>query len=119
MSSTEQEIVERARAGATQDEVLAWSAINSGSRNLDGLASMAEVLANAFAALPGELVLDPPASVEAIDTQGREIQIEHGRHLHLKVRPDAPVQLLLTGHMDTVFAVDHPFQRRAGSRTEW
>jgi glutamate carboxypeptidase len=110
MSSTEREIVERARAGATQDEVLAWSAINSGSRNLDGLASMAEVLANAFAALPGELVLDPPASVEAIDTQGHEIQIEHGRHLHLKVRPDAPVQLLLTGHMDTVFAADHPFQ---------
>ena len=34
----------------------------------------------------------------------------HGRNLHLKVRPDAPVQLLFTGHMDTVFAVDHPFQ---------
>ena len=28
----------------------------------------------------------------------------------LRVRPDAPVQLLLTGHMDTVFAADHPFQ---------
>ncbi len=26
------------------------------------------------------------------------------------MRPDAPVQLLLTGHMDTVFAADHPFQ---------
>jgi glutamate carboxypeptidase len=33
-----------------------------------------------------------------------------GRNLHLRVRPDAPVQLLLTGHMDTVFAADHPFQ---------
>ena len=29
--------------------------------------------------------------------------IAHGRHLHLTVRPDAPVQLLFTGHMDTVF----------------
>jgi glutamate carboxypeptidase len=28
----------------------------------------------------------------------------------LSVRPDAPLQLLFTGHMDTVFAVDHPFQ---------
>ncbi|MET0270965.1 MAG: hydrolase, partial [Sphingomonas sp.] len=26
------------------------------------------------------------------------------------VRPEAPVQLLLTGHMDTVFDPDHPFQ---------
>jgi glutamate carboxypeptidase len=34
----------------------------------------------------------------------------HGRHLHLTVRPTAPVQILLTGHMDTVFAADHPFQ---------
>ncbi|MDI1297315.1 MAG: hydrolase, partial [bacterium] len=26
------------------------------------------------------------------------------------VRPDAPIRILLTGHMDTVFPVDHPFQ---------
>jgi glutamate carboxypeptidase len=26
------------------------------------------------------------------------------------VRPDAPVQLLFTGHMDTVFGIDHEFQ---------
>jgi glutamate carboxypeptidase len=37
--------------------------------------------------------------------------LEHGRHLHLTVRPHAPVQLLLTGHMDTVFAADHAFQQ--------
>jgi glutamate carboxypeptidase len=39
--------------------------------------------------------------------------IEHGRNLHVRVRPEAPVQLLLTGHMDTVFAADHPFQATA------
>ncbi len=38
------------------------------------------------------------------------MQVQHGRHLHLTVRPTAPVQLLLTGHMDTVFATDHAFQ---------
>ena len=26
------------------------------------------------------------------------------------MRPEAPLQLLLTGHMDTVFGADHPFQ---------
>ena len=36
--------------------------------------------------------------------------VAHGANLHLKVRPEAPVQLLFTGHMDTVFGVDHPFQ---------
>ena len=50
------------------------------------------------------------APVEAIDEAGRPYEVEHGRNLHLKVRPDAPLQLLLTGHMDTVFGVDHPFQ---------
>ena len=39
------------------DQVLAWAAVNSGSRNLDGLATMAGLLADAFAALPGELKL--------------------------------------------------------------
>ena len=42
--------------------------------------------------------------------RARPMRFAHGRNLHLKVRPDAPVQLLLTGHMDTVFGADHPFQ---------
>ena len=42
---------------------------------------------------------------------GRLIPVEHGRNLHLSVRPDAPVQLLFTGHMDTVFGAEHDFQQ--------
>ena len=110
LSTTEQETVERAAAEPMREQVLAWSALNSGSRNLDGLANMATTLADAFAALPGELGLENPAPVEAVDAQGRTVHIEHGRHLHLKVRPEAPVQLLFTGHMDTVFGADHSFQ---------
>jgi glutamate carboxypeptidase len=110
MSSTEREIVERARAEPMREQVLAWSAINSGSRNLEGLAGMAATLADAFSALPGELSLDTPAPVEAVNAHGLTVQIEHGRHLHLTVRPKAPVQLLFTGHMDTVYAADHHFQ---------
>jgi glutamate carboxypeptidase len=51
-----------------------------------------------------------PAPVDAIDSAGKPYQVDHGRNLRLTVRPDAPVQLLFTGHMDTVFGVDHPFQ---------
>ncbi len=110
LSSTEREIVERAAAEPMLDQVLAWSAVNSGSRNLGGLERMADLLADAFAALPGALRLENAAPVESVDAAGKAINIPHGRHLHLTVRPTAPVQLLLTGHMDTVFAEDHAFQ---------
>lgn len=87
-----------------------WSAINSGSRNLDGLATTAALLADAFAALPGEVTLIDAAPGETVDPGGRIQPLDYGRNLHVRVRSEAPVQLLLTGHMDTVFAIDHPFQ---------
>ena len=110
LASTEQETVERAAAEPLLDQVEAWAAVNSGSHNLTGLATMAGLLAGAFSALPGEVSLVEPAPVDAIDGSGRLVPVEHGRNLHLKVRPEAPLQLLLTGHMDTVFDADHPFQ---------
>jgi glutamate carboxypeptidase len=114
LSNAEAAVVERASAEPMLDQVLAWSAINSGSRNLAGLERMAAVLADAFAALPGELQLIDAAPVESVDAGGKTIALEHGQNLRVKVRPDAPVQLLFTGHMDTVFAVDHAFQQ-----TQW
>ena len=111
VSSSEQETIERARAEPMLDQVLAWAAVNSGSRNLGGLERTAELLADAFASLPGVLRLENPAPVEAIDSAGRTVEVKHGRHLHLTVRPTAPLQLLFTGHMDTVFGPDHAFQQ--------
>ncbi|WP_343525920.1 hydrolase [Sphingomonas sp.] len=87
-----------------------WSAINSGTRNLSGLKAMAEQLAEGFGTLPGVLTMVAPDPVERVGTDGHPVAIEHGRHLHLSVRPDAPVRMLFTGHMDTVYPADHPFQ---------
>jgi glutamate carboxypeptidase len=111
LSSSERAVVERAGAEPMLDQVLGWVTVNSGSRNLAGLERMADLLVDAFAALPGLIRLERPAKVEAVDPTGRTVEIEHGRHLHLTVRPTAPVQLLFTGHMDTVFAADHAFQQ--------
>ena len=108
--SSERAVVERVGDEPMLDQLLGWAAVNSGSRNLAGLERMADLLVDAFAVLPGLIRLERPAKVETVDSSGCTIQIEHGRHLHLTVRPTAPVQLLLTGHMDTVFAADHPFQ---------
>jgi glutamate carboxypeptidase len=71
---------------------------------------MAGLLADRLSSLPGDLTLRDPDPVATIDAAGRKQELAHGRHLHLIVRPDAPRQLLLTGHMDTVYAADHPFQ---------
>ena len=110
LSSVERDVVERAAAEPMLGQVEAWAEVNSGSRNLDGLATMAGLLADAFSALPGELSLLDAAPADAVDSKGNAFQIEHGRNVHLKVRPEAPVQLLFTGHMDTVFGADHAFQ---------
>jgi glutamate carboxypeptidase len=114
LSAAESSVVERAMAEPMLDQVLAWSAINSGSRNLPGLERMAATLADTFSALPGDLELIDASPVESVDLSGKTIALEHGQNLRVKVRPDAPVQLLFTGHMDTVFAVDHAFQQ-----TKW
>ncbi len=111
LSSTEQDTVERAAAEPMLDPLLAWAAINSGSRNLSGLQRMADVLGDAFSALPGELTMVEAGPVEAVDESGRRHPLDHGRNLHLKVRPQVPLQLLFTGHMDTVFAQTHDFQQ--------
>ena len=110
LSKSEQEAVERAAVEPMVDQVREWSAVNSGSRNLPGLERMGAILADAFACLPGEVRLVEAAPVESVDSSGRKLEIEHGRNLHLAVRPKAPVQLLFTGHMDTVFGPDHAFQ---------
>ena len=93
-------------------QVQAWSAVNTGTANLAGLASQAGMLAEAFAALPGEVALVDPAPVTAIAADGSAFDKPHGQHLVVRVRPQANRRILLTGHMDTVFPADHPFQRQ-------
>jgi glutamate carboxypeptidase len=111
LSTIEAGVVERTADAPMLDQVTAWAAINSGSRNLAGLETVAGLLADAFAALPGEIALEAAEPAEAMAADGSLSPIEHGRNLHLTVRPDAPVQLLFTGHMDTVFGPDHEFQK--------
>ena len=103
--------VERCAGAPMLAAVEDWARVNSGSSNLAGLATMAGLLADSLAGLPGPVVLEDPEAVETIAPDGETKRIAHGRNLHLRVRPEAPVQVLLTGHMDTVFGADHPFQR--------
>lgn len=110
LSPHETAAIARAAAEPMLDQVERWAAINSGSSNLLGLATMAAVLADEFSILPGELHLLDAAPSDAMESDGSLRPLHYGQNLHVKVRPDAPFQLLFTGHMDTVFGIDHPFQ---------
>lgn len=106
----EQQICDQITTPPMLAHVLDWAAINSGTGNLTGLSHMADKLADAFAVLPAAIHRLPADSVEMVDTAGQVQPVQRGDHLLISVRPDAPMQLLLTGHMDTVFPADHPFQ---------
>ena len=110
LSTIERDAVDKAHAAPMLAEVEAWAAVNSGTRNLAGLATMAGLLGDAFASLPGKIMLVDPEPVDSVGSDGVVSPIEHGKHLHLVVRPDAPVRMLFTGHMDTVYPVAHTFQ---------
>ena len=111
LTTIEAQAVERAAAAPMLEQVQAWAAINSGSSNLAGLATVAERLAAAFAVLPGDIELVSPTPVDAMRADGSLAPLAHGANIHLTVRPQAAVQLLFTGHYDTVFAADHSFQQ--------
>ncbi len=106
----ERRTIDRIDGAAMQSQVERWVAVNSGTGNVAGLGTMAGLLADAFADLPGEVSLVDPDPVETVDADGTVREIAHGRHLLVRVRPDAPVRMLFTGHMDTVYAATHAFQ---------
>jgi glutamate carboxypeptidase len=98
------------RRAAMIERLIALARINSGSANLEGLAAMTEALRPSLAALGAAPERLDPAPAEAIDAQGNLTPLVRGRNLHLTIRPEAPLQVLLVGHMDTVFPRDDPFQ---------
>jgi len=102
----------RIDAAAMLDQVQSWCTINTGTGHLKGLEKQASILVEAFSALPGEIELIDPAPVIGIAADGSEFDKPNGQHLILRVRPTANRRILLTGHMDTVFPKDHPFQQQ-------
>ncbi|MCG8505289.1 MAG: hydrolase [Sphingomonadales bacterium] len=95
---------------AMADDVIAWSKVNSGSHNLDGLAHMGALVSEKFAALGAErrVIVLPPGDSVGLD--GAVHPVPRGPVYAFTKRPEADRKVLLTGHIDTVFPADHPFQ---------
>ena len=111
LNATERAAVAHVAAQPMLEWVERWATVNSGTRNLDGLATLAALLVEAFSVLPGEIALRTGDTAESVGDDGAVTVLDHGEHLHLTVRPQAATQILLTGHMDTVYPIDHAFQR--------
>lgn len=87
-----------------------WSAQNSGSYNRDGLIAMRGLLRERFSALPGKVTEITLPKGEHVAENGEVQSITYEPALQVSVRPEAPVQLVLTGHYDTVFPKEFHFQ---------
>ncbi len=90
-----------------------WSRINSGSYHLAGLARQLKALEDNFLWLDAAMERIDLPPLKAIDEKGEAVAVPVGQALRVRKRPDAPMQVLLGGHMDTVFGRDHPFQTPA------
>ncbi|MCG8442122.1 MAG: hydrolase [Caulobacterales bacterium] len=99
-----------ARQDALVERLRAWCLINSGSANTDGLERMRSVITGAFAPLGARSRPRPLPDSEIVAADGEVTKRAHPPALEVVQRPDAPVQVALTGHSDTVFPADSPFQ---------
>lgn len=93
-----------------QKNLVDWCNHNTGSRNYSSVASFLPRLENAFAQLGGEIKHLPLEKERVVLANGEIKEIDLGHSLHVKMRPNAPIQLVLTGHYDTVFGADSHFQ---------
>lgn len=84
--------------------------INSGSENLAGLEQMSKELSALFKPIADEIQETPGGEAFTVTMQGLEQPLACGKHLYIRKRPELQRRILLTGHMDTVYAIDHPFQ---------
>lgn len=90
--------------------LIGWSNQNSFTDNVEGLQRMLELLQHGFSSLggAGKVIAIPPR--KKIDQRGLLKRCTQGKALQIVKRPKAPIQILLAGHMDTVFPPENPFQ---------
>ncbi|MDB5457161.1 MAG: peptidase dimerization domain protein [Caulobacter sp.] len=92
------------------DRAVAWCAINSGSRHLAGLERQRLALVEAFSGLPAAPAEMPLAPSSEVAADGRVVEHAHPPSIAVVVRPEAAVQVVLTGHYDTVYPEGSAFQ---------
>jgi len=104
--SREDEAARERLAAAAPDMIArtrAWSSVNTGSYNIPGLKTLAPMLADAFSALEADVRLVEGPGFDNVGADGRVVQMHTGPIIKVSSRPAAPIQVVLSGHYDTVF----------------
>ena len=91
------------RQPAMLARTIAWSKINTGSWNTDGLKQFAPKLVEAFSETEAAVELVDLAPIEKVNAKGEVTAFSTGPVFRAVARPDAPSQIIFTGHYDTVF----------------
>ncbi|MCB1136696.1 MAG: M20/M25/M40 family metallo-hydrolase, partial [Chlamydiia bacterium] len=97
----------------------AWSNVNSGSSNHAGVARMAQLCLDTLRPLGDKAALTPLPPREQVGDTGKVSLMDSPAGVHVTKRRDAPMQVFLGAHLDTVFPLDSPFQeaRRKDNNT--
>jgi glutamate carboxypeptidase len=96
--------------GQIVDRAVDWCAVNSGSRHLAGLERQRQILLDAARACPPRRSRSRCRPRARVAPMGARPSSHHPPSLAVVVRPEAPVQVVLTGHYDTVYPETSPFQ---------
>lgn len=87
-----------------------WCNHNTGSRNYNGLKEFLPKLEAEFLSLGGNIKLIKLDDEKIVRADGIIENVDLGHSFLLEMRPDAEIQIVLTGHYDTVFPINSPFQ---------
>lgn len=99
------------RGGAVLvDRAIAWANVNSGSDHAEGLEATLALLETETARLPAEVVRVPTQGFSTVADDGSLKSQARADALQITARPQAPIQVVLTGHYDTVYPSDSAFQ---------
>ena len=91
--------------------LIALADINSGTFNIPGLDKVLQELSGLLRPLGGGQEIISLEPFRQVGPQGEIQHVPLGKALRVRKRPEAPLQVLLGGHMDTVFPADSPFEK--------
>jgi glutamate carboxypeptidase len=93
------------------ETLISWSDMNSGSFHVEGVRRQAKAVEALFNNLKAEFNTFELEPLRTLSDQGEIINFPIGPLLRYTKRPNAPKQILFTGHLDTVFPPDSSFQK--------
>ncbi len=87
-----------------------WANLNTGTFNPLGLTEMAHLVEEQFRELTPQVEQHHPQPAKRVDEHGNLVPLQLGPNVSAICRPQAPLQVLLAIHMDTVYGPLSPFQ---------